>query len=289
MAAEDSVLSLLVTSACPDITILDESTYDADDVYYRNLSIKQPDGSYIDLGGSQQAYSLTITKSTFTDASQTGETFTFSVCGDDLVYTIENIYSDASFTCALEAISSAINESDGEVANFNASVVDDVIILQYIEPGIPSTFSIDYSAGNTSTFYTLTETLPGSPSLEIYTSATPANDTVTYTPSEDGGQYIVKLTIWTDLCDRYSTTEYVWNWCYTYTELDKCFIDLVRQEECGCGCKKNKRSKATELRNKIDAAKLEEELIGSGPDVQKIIDSALAICDGSDCGCKCRD
>lgn len=249
----------------------------------RNISILLPDGTYADIA-DKQTYTFAPTKSTFLDNSQLDQIFTFTTCSDSLTYTVPPINSNNDFECMLEDILALLSDSTtGGFPEYNYSLASDTITIEYKEPGIPADFSVNFSSGNTSLYYVLSNPISGTPTLGL--SGT-SNDLV-YTPDANGGKYTITLSVWdTDICDKVTYTDYLWNWCYDYKVLTGCFVTLVRDQECGCdNCKAEKCSKATKLRNLIQAAQMSELYIGSGPDTQTIIDSAHAICDDN-CGCK---
>ncbi len=233
-AAESTILRLQATSLGDVIDNV--SIIDITNPVSRNISILLPDNTYAPLA-DKQTYTLELTESTFLDNSQVGQIITFTICGEDVTFTVPVINGHNDFECMLKDIVTLLaSTTTDEYPNFSYSLAGDIITLEYKEPGIPIAVTVDYSLGNSTTYYTLTNTATGSPTLGLSTDPT---DYLTYTPIARGGKYTITLSDWdTDPCDRVTNVSYVWNWCFDYKELNECFMALVRDQECGCNaCK----------------------------------------------------
>lgn len=266
-------ISITISDTCPTITFTDTTVQAGYAGYSRNLVIQKPDGTYAQVGTAvAQVKLLALGSSTYAAAT----TFTFLWCGTSIVFTVTTGRTDAA--CVAQDIATFINSQTSNVYSKVGAIADGVnVTITAKEIGYPINDGVTASAGSVT--YTTTTA-----NATNFDNAVSVNNTLTYTPTEDGGLYTLKFYYFDASCQEEEYDGQFWNWCYTLSLLNCCLAKKLYNIEINQPCPTCESNKKThQLRDLLDSINNFKSNLNYGQSVDKWVQSAGILC--TDCGC----
>lgn len=263
--------SLSITDNCPILTFTDTTDQTGiTDVTTRNMVLIKPDGTYAQLGNAvAQVNVLTLNNSAYT----IGQTFIFTWCS--ITFTVTVVTNRTDPTCVALDIASAFAAQTGNIfSKISATVNGNVVTLTMKEAGLPFTIVIT----GTATSVSFVNTVANVPNMDVYPSS---NNTVTYSPNESGGLYLVKLYV-LESCTFNEFDGDFYNWCSDIQTLNCCIAKKMLSLYSAPSCKTS-QDDIHQLRDKLDSINNFKGNPSLGAQVGLTVISALGDCE--DCGC----
>ena len=242
-----------------------------EDLDYRNISIHGPRDCFLDLGAVAQKDAFIFNHANYAE----GSVFTFSVCGEDVVYTVTD---RTTRDCIIADLVVLLNGTEGNFCGLSFSENAGSMEVLANETGTPFFITVGYSLAPVTDYVShinleANQTSWGLPNTED-------ENVFSYNPDDRGGKHVVTLTIGTG-CDQSVVRKEYYNWCFDKMSFDCCFNALALKESCG----NDDITKAANLRNIIRAINVMEAEGRNPSDIQKAVDYGWSICEPLDC-CK---
>jgi hypothetical protein len=261
----------LVLASDSELTPLMTDFAGGEDLDYRNISIYGPRNCYLDLGGVAQKDSFIFNHANYL----IGSIITFTVCEQDVVYTVtERNTRD----CIIADLVKILNDTEDNYCGLIFTDTGGTIEVLASEVGTPFFITVGYSLEPVTDYISKVNLVANQTNWKL--PNTEDENIFSYEPNDRGGKHVVTLTVGTG-CDKSVDRKEYYNWCFDKQSFDCCFNALALKVSCG----KDDIVKAANLRNIIRAIEVMEEEGRDPVEIQKAVDLGWSICEPLDC-CK---